>query len=64
MNTQQQQTSTSPSAWWFTAPRENFTATCYQQYVDHMRGSFGDKAVSGAVVVGYLEGPSKPKGSR
>ena len=63
MNTQQQQ-STEAAPFWFTAPRENFTATCEQQRIDHMRGSFGDKAVSGAVVVGYLEGPKKPKGMR
>lgn len=51
-------------AFWATAPREDFTRICEQQYHDHMRGSFGDKCVSGAVVVGYLEGPAKRKGAR
>lgn len=51
-------------AWWTDARRESFTRLCERMYWDHMRGSFGDKAVSGAVVVGYLEGPAKHKGAK
>ncbi len=51
-------------AWWFTAPREDFTAMCERMYADHMKGSFGDRVVTGAVVVGYLEGSKKTKGAK
>ena len=51
-------------AWWFTAPRDNFTRICEQQYADHMKGSYGDRIVSGAVVIGYLEAPKKKKGAK
>lgn len=47
-------------AFWATAPREQFTRTCEQQYWDHMRNSTGDRMVSGAIVVGLIDGlPSK-----
>lgn len=49
---------------WVTAPREHFTTLCEQQWADHMRGSYGDRVVTGAVVIGYLEGAKKPKGAR
>ena len=49
---------------WLTAKREGFTALCIRQYYDHMNGSFGDKAVNGSCVVGYIEAPGKRKGAQ
>ena len=54
----------SSEPFWTTAERERFTEVCEQQRLDHMVGSYGDRTVSGAVVVGYLEGPAKKKGAR
>lgn len=51
-------------AFWMTAPREEFTRLCEQQYQLYMKGSYGDRVVSGAVVVGFLEGPAQRKGAR
>lgn len=51
-------------AWWAESPREQFTQLCERMYWDHMRGSLGDKVVSGAVVIGYLEGAKKQRGAK
>lgn len=63
VNIERPQPSTA-GAFWTTARREHFTQLCERMYWDHMRGSLGDKVVSGAVVVGYLEGPKRQKGAR
>ncbi len=55
---------TAENAFWATAPRDGFTRICEAQRWDHMINSKGESMVSGAVVVGYLEGPQKQKGAR
>lgn len=61
VNIERPQTKSS-EPFWTTAERERFTECCEQQRRDHMVGSYGDRTVSGAVVVGYLE--TKRKGAR
>lgn len=62
MNTQTQPV-TQSLPFWMTYPREGFTATVEREELPRMRKSKEAAQVLG-VVVGYLEGPSKPKGSR
>jgi hypothetical protein len=48
-------------SWWTYAPREHFTAQCFDAYRDHMKGSAGEKMVAHSLVNVVMDHHSRKK---